>query len=801
MDTDTCVVNLGGRVVQPQTIEVPLSYPLSRIINEIGGGVEQGHSFKAVQIGGLSGGIFSLNHLSLSLDHETFQKWCSTSTEISIWVMDERDCLVSFIHKQVRSILKQPEGVRYSCKKLLCMIDTLLSQTIDGVATLDTLEKLKQLGEDLEDLSTFQPECDISKPLLTSLQFFQREYQLHLENKYCPAKVCPKLLAAPCQEACPTHIDIPSYLGLVMQGRYKEALEVIRQDNPFPWVCGLICPHPCEKVCTRGCLDEPINIRYLKAFVAEWTTKHGDYAPLKPQPFNGHKVAVVGSGPAGLSCAHYLAMKGYHVTIFESLPHSGGLLVTGIPEYRLPREVVHREIELIKSIGVEILTGITIGKDITLDELRHKGNEAIFLAIGAHLGYKLNIEGEDDFPQVYDAITFLRQVNYGVKQKPANRVVIIGGGNAVMDAARVCMRLGCEEVHIAYRRTRQEMPASPGEIQHAIEEGIQIHFLAIPVKIGGENGRVTYLECLQAELGSPDASGRRKPVPIQGSNFCIPADAVIKAIGQQPDLSPFSEPPVQTTKWGTIITEPFSTRTSVPYIFAGGDAVTGPATVVQAIAAGKQAASDIDHYLSGSNEPSPYIYPYKRQKIPFLSIQADEKISTHRVPLPLVPPEERKHNFETVELNYTEIEARQEAKRCLRCDICIRCGICEKVCRDDVKAHALIFSPIDAKTRLLSDYYTPQERCIACGSCALACPTQAIDYIEGRDYREIRLCGTVLNHLAVPKCEICGEPFIPGRYLKYVINRSDAVIEKPIERHLCAQCARRQKAEKFVHIW
>ena len=313
----------------------------------------------------------------------------------------------------------------------------------------------------------------------------------------------------------------------------------------------------------------------------------------------------MGSGPAGLSCAHYLALKGYQVTVFEAMPEAGGLFVAGIPEYRLPREVVRKEIELIGSLGVEIKTGVTVGRDVTLDELRSQGFEAFFLGIGAHLGYKLKIEGEDDFPQVYDVITFLKKVNLGDKRPPADRVVIIGGGNAAMDAARTCVRLGCQEVHVSYRRTRREMPAHPEEVEQSLEEGVKIHFLTVPIKVGGEPGQVQYLECLQAELGRPDASGRRRPISIPDSNFRLEVGAVITAIGQQPDLCPFPTPPVNTSPWCTIITDRGNTRTNVADIFAGGDSVTGPATAVEAIAAGKQGALDIDYYLTGAAGPAP----------------------------------------------------------------------------------------------------------------------------------------------------------------------------------------------------
>jgi NADH-quinone oxidoreductase subunit F len=796
----TMIFRLMGAVEQPGFVEIPLSATLGDVINGVGGGFRHGRNPKAILVGGTLGGIFPPNFLQVSLNHDTLRELGASLALGTIQVLDEKDCIVSLVRQQIDFLLDQPGAQCPTCHQALIHIKELLAEIAGGEATGDTLEELKTECERLKLKGSCHLGRQAVNPILTSLQFFPDEYRMHTDNKNCPARVCPKLLPAPCHMACPAGIDIPSYMALVGQGRFVEALEVIRQDNPFPWVCGLICPHPCERACVRGHLDEPLNIKYLKAFVADWATRHSEYLPLTPGPDNGHKVAIVGSGPAGLSCAHYLALKGYKVTIFEAMPEAGGLFVAGIPEYRLPREVVRKEIELIRSLGVEIKTSVTVGTDVTLEELRSQGFEAFFLGIGAHLGYKLKIEGEDDFPQVFDVITFLRKVNLGDKHKPFDKVVIIGGGNAAMDAARTCVRLGCKEVHISYRRTRKEMPAHPEEVEQALEEGVQIHFLTVPIKIGGNNRQVQYMECLQAELGRPDASGRRRPISIPDSNFRLDVDAVITAIGQQPDLCPFPAPPVNTSPWCTIITDRGNTRTNVTDIFAGGDSVTGPATAVEAIAAGKQAALDIDYYLSGAAGTPPSVTTQKRLRVPFLAIPAETKITNHRVPTPFLDMEQRRTNFDRVELDYTAEQAQKEAQRCLRCDICIRCGACERVCRDTMQVYALKFTQISTTERMLSDYGRAQERCITCGACALTCPTGAIDYIEGPDHREVRLCGTVLNELEVHTCAECGAPLPPARYLGYVSSHSDTVMGKQVLRRLCPTCARAKRAQEFVKL-
>ena len=461
----------------------------------------------------------------------------------------------------------------------------------------------------MPNMSLKKNEMPSQAPEVRNKNFLEVALGYTQEQAMDEAQRCLNCKNMPCVSGCPVNIHIPDFIQKVAQGDFEGAYQVITQSSSLPAVCGRVCPQEsqCEQKCVRGIKGEPVAIGRLERFVADWHNAHTCEAPQRPAP-NGHKVAVVGSGPAGLTCAGDLAKKGYEVTVFEALHTAGGVLVYGIPEFRLPKAIVQKEIDGLKALGVKVETNMVIGRVLSVDELLEQGFEAVFIGSGAGLPRFMNIPGEN-LKGVYSANEFLTRVNLMKAYLPgsdtpiqhARRVAVVGGGNVAMDAARCAKRLGAEEVFIVYRRSEKELPARAEEVEHAKEEGIVFHLLNNPTKIlGDDQGNVTGMECVRMELGEPDASGRRRPVEVPGSEFVLEVDSVIMAIGTSPNpLIKSTTQGLETQKWGGIVVEEATGLTSRERVYAGGDAVTGAATVILAMGAGKTAAQAIHKALSG----------------------------------------------------------------------------------------------------------------------------------------------------------------------------------------------------------
>lgn len=575
---------------------------------------------------------------------------------------------------------------------------------------------------------------------------------------------------APCVLRCPANIDIHKYIYHVHCGNFAEALAVIKDSNPFPSVCGRVCPHPCESDCRRNALDGAVNINGIKRFVADWDALQLE--PYKPKrlPDTGHKVAIVGAGPAGLTAAWFLRRLGHAVTIFEMQEAAGGMLRWGIPYYRLPEKNLDAEINSILDLGVNIFYNKKMGRDFTIESLKREGFEAIFLGLGAQNATAIGVNGENS-PGVMSGLDFLAQLARGQKPKLGARVIVIGGGNTAMDAARSAVRLGAQDVIVAYRRTRQEMPAQPIEIEEAIEEGVNIQYLTAPVSIAAK-GDAIEMTCVKMALGEPDKSGRRRPVPQEGTEFTLTATTIISAIGQSVDGSCIGEKSI-IDKWGNVVANPQTTQTSIPWIFSGGDCVTGPDIVISAIGAGKRAAEAMDEFLkTGAVKWKDAAYNCtkgKWQELPAETFLNVTKAERHEATI--LKPHERKTNFEEPSATWDVETAMSEASRCLSCgcteryDCCLRyyasdygvvhdeskpakplpiddnhpiisrdpgkcilCGLCLKVCREMEGVSALSFYETHDVLTIGPNDHRPLDLtiCVACGHCAMVCPTGAL---------------------------------------------------------------------------
>ncbi len=601
--------------------------------------------------------------------------------------------------------------------------------------------------------------------------------ELMLSNHYADC-------IGPCQLACPAGIDIQGYIALAALGKYRDAIQLVKDRNPLPAVCGRVCTRPCEvKGCRRNLLDEAVGIDYIKRYIADLDL--GEREPFRPPVAapNGRKVAVVGAGPAGLSCAYYLAIRGYAVQLFEGLPEAGGMLRYGIPEYRLPKEVLDLEINQILDLGVRLSTNVVLGRDFTVASLKADGFDAVFLGIGAWDSSKMRVQNED-VEGVLPGIEFLKQFGLHRAPKLHGRVMVVGGGNTAIDCARTALRLGAKEVRILYRRTRAEMPANEMEIVEADHEGVKMDFLVAPVRVITEGNRLTALECQKMELGEPDSSGRRSPKPLRGSEFVIDCDYVIAAIGQAtkvqelvdgrvPNFLPFGEV-LNLTRWQTIQVNEQTFETSVEGVFSGGDVVTGAATAIEAIAAGRKAAWAIDAYVrTGKAQPEPVEVYSRKDAYRTVTVQDLRDGSRYpRRPMPVLSPEERRTGFMEVEQGYSAEDLRKESHRCLECgctalfdcdlrryateyqvDIatfmgeakehtvdhshplleldmnkCILCGRCVRICSElvGVAAYGFVNRGFDTVIRPALGGSLLETDCVTCGLCASTCPTGAI---------------------------------------------------------------------------
>jgi len=656
----TKVFALAGDIVQKGLIEVPMGVTLGEIIYEIGGGIPRGKLFKMAQTGGPSGGCLTPAHLNTPIDYDSLVQLGAIMGSGGLICADEDTCMVDMARFFMDFVQEESCGKCVPCRIGTKRMLEILERITRGEGREGDIELLQELGRSIKDSSICGLGQTAPNPVLSTINHFRHEYDEHIRQNYCRAGICSEMFLSPCQNACPAGVNVPGYVALIAAGRVADAYHLIRQENPFPSVCGRVCTHPCESKCRRAQLDEPLAIADLKRYAADYVLNSGE--PFKSYSFqkNGKSVGIIGAGPSGLTCGYYLSRLGYTVDVYEEKPVAGGILAYGIPEYRLPKEELNKEINSILQSGINVFYNTKVGTDITFPELKAKYN-AVYIATGTQLSHKIGIEGEEKHG-VYHGLDFLTDVNMGKPVEVHGTVVVIGGGNTAIDAARTAIRLGAKKVHILYRRTREEMPADKREIQDALDEGIILQELVAPLRFVGY-GKVSRIECVRMMPGKFGKDGRRVPVEVPDSKFLIDIDMAIPAVSQYSDFPFISKADVGITDWGTFIVDPETQMTTQPGIFAGGDIARGSDVVITAIADGKKAAKSIDKFLGGKgilNIGDPI-------EVPTRGIDEGTTVEHERFQMRYLDPELRKGNFDEVQQGFHKLNAIAEAMRCLQC--------------------------------------------------------------------------------------------------------------------------------------
>ncbi|OGU54942.1 MAG: hypothetical protein A2V66_02190 [Ignavibacteria bacterium RBG_13_36_8] len=673
-NTGTKIFSLVGKIKNTGLVEVPLGIKIGEVVYDIGGGPVGKAKIKAVQTGGPSGGCIPASMFDLSIDYDSLTKAGSIMGSGGMIVMDENTCMVDVAKYFMKFLTEESCGKCFTCRKGTQRMHELLDNITKGKAKIEDLDLLEELAHVVKDTTMCGLGQSAPNPVLSTLRYFHHEYERHIIDKRCDAFVCKELVGAPCQSTCPLGTEAWRYTAYIAQGKYEEAYTVIREANPFPSVCSRVCDHPCEERCKAGTSGgDPIAIRALKRFVTDRIDPL-TYIPDRTTWQGGKQphVAIVGSGPAGFTAAHYLSLRGCKVTIFEAENKYGGMLNCAIPSYRLPREVLQREIDSLIDKNITVKCNTALGKDFSIDGLFNDNYSAVLLALGAHKSRPLNLENEN-VEGIFPSIEFLKSFNLNSDMQAKGRVGVIGGGNSAIDSARTALRQkDVRSVTILYRRTKDEMPAFAEEIEAAEQEGIKIQTLVSPTKVLVSNGRLSGMELIRNELGETDSSGRRKPVPVEGTEYTIELDTLIVAIGEDSGidcLSPAKSSGVETTNHGTVKIDPTTLQTNRTGVFAAGDLVTGPNTVIEAIAAGKKAALMIERFLKNEPMKQPLLPRLPKVYVEPIEMDEEETKNSSRIQTPRAPATWRKRNFAEVEVSLSPDEAVYEAQRCLRCDL------------------------------------------------------------------------------------------------------------------------------------